>query len=264
MKIARFTMAGQPSPAWGLVQGQAVQPIQATMSSLAQTLRQGGAFTPQGPARPLEQVDLLPPCEPTKIVCVGLNYKHHAEEMNKAIPEEPLLFLKPCSALLPHLGQIELPPSSREVHHEGELAVVIGQRCRRVSQDQALGYVLGAMCLNDVTARDIQQREKRYTRGKGFDTFAPCGPWLETELDLQLVEVTCRVNGQVRQRSTTADMIFPVAEVISFVSHIMTLEPGDIITTGTPSGVGALEDGDTVEVELSGVGTLRNTVVRRP
>ncbi len=194
--------------------------------------------------------DLLAPAEPTKIVCVGLNYLHHAREMNKAVPDEPLLFLKPPSSLLPPGGVIELPPSSNLVHHEGELAVVMGARARKMDPTDALACVLGVTCLNDVTARDIQRREGRYTRGKGFDTFAPCGPLLWTGVDPHALHVSTHVNGALRQESETSDMIFSVSEVLSFVSHIMTLEPGDIVTTGTPSGVGPLVDGDEVIVTL--------------
>jgi 2-keto-4-pentenoate hydratase/2-oxohepta-3-ene-1,7-dioic acid hydratase in catechol pathway len=172
--------------------------------------------------------------------------------MDKAIPEEPLLFLKPSTALLAPGGTIELPSSSNLVHHEGELAVVLGAKARGVAVADALDYVLGVTCLNDVTARDIQRREKRYTRGKGFDTFAPCGPAIWTGIDPQALRISTHVNGERRQESGTDDMIFPVARLISFVSEIMTLMPGDILTTGTPSGVGPLTDGDTVTVTLTG------------
>ena len=217
--------------------------------------------TPLGPP---ESGEVLAPAEPTKIVCVGLNYLHHAREMNKTVPEEPLLFLKPPSALLPPGGVIELPPSASVVHHEGELAVVIGARVRKLSAERAAGCILGVTCLNDVTARDIQRREGRYTRAKGFDTFAPCGPWLWTGVDPQGLHVSTHVNGELRQESPTSDMIFSVAQVLSFISHIMTLEPGDVVSTGTPSGVGPLVDGDEVTVTLAGAGrepmVLRNAV----
>lgn len=221
----------------------------------------GGRVRPLGD--PL-QGELLAPAEPTKIVCVGLNYLHHAREMNKSVPEEPLLFLKPPSALLAPGRTIELPPASQLVHHEGELAVVIGKKARHLRAEDAMEHVLGVTCLNDVTARDIQRREKRYTRGKGFDTFAPCGPRLWTGVDPAGLHVSTHVNGVLRQESPTDDMIFDVPFVLSFVSAIMTLEPGDIVTTGTPSGVGPLVHGDEVTVTLQADGreplVLRNAV----
>lgn len=202
------------------------------------------------------------PSAPTKIICVGLNYQHHAEEMDKQIPEEPLLFMKPPSALLAHEGEVVLPPQSQLVHHEGELAMVIGRRARRVERAEALGYVLGYTTAIDVSARDIQRREGKYTRGKGFDTFCPVGPrvrlgwegWRPTDEVL-----TLEVNGEQRQRSRVDDLIFDLDEIVSFISHVMTLEPGDMILTGTPAGVGPIEDGDRVEVAIEGVGRLRVT-----
>ncbi|HWT83699.1 MAG TPA: fumarylacetoacetate hydrolase family protein, partial [Candidatus Methylomirabilis sp.] len=174
---------------------------------------------------------------------------------------EPLLFLKAPSALLPPGGTVVVPRQSSRVEHEGELALVIGATAARVSASHALEYVKGFTCLDDVTARDIQAREKVYTRAKGFDTFCPVGPWLETEIsDPQALALELRVNGKLRQRGSTADMIFPVAEVIAFISHVMTLYPGDLITTGTPPGVGPLVPGDAVEVEIAGIGVLAHTV----
>ncbi len=198
---------------------------------------------------------------PTKIVAIGQNYRAHAAEMGKELPEEPLLFLKAPSALLAPGGTVRLPAQSSRVEHEGELALVIGRTATRVTAGQALDHVLGYTCLDDVSARDIQRREKVYARAKGFDTFCPVGPWLETGIaDPQALDLELRVNGAVRQRGTTADMIFPVAEVIAFVSHIMTLLPGDLVTTGTPPGVGPLAAGDAVEVEIGGIGVLRHSV----
>jgi 2-keto-4-pentenoate hydratase/2-oxohepta-3-ene-1,7-dioic acid hydratase in catechol pathway len=214
-----------------------------------------------GGAMPLATAALLPPCEPTKVVAVGLNYKAHAAEMGKGLPTEPLLFLKAPSSLLPPGGAVVRPSQSNRVEHEGELALVIGKTAAKVDASEALGFVAGFTCLDDVTARDIQRREQVYTRAKGFDTFCPVGPWLETEIpDPQALALELRVNGTVRQRGSTADMIFPVAEVIAFISRIMTLFPGDLITTGTPPGVGPLASGDAVEVEISGIGTLRHSV----
>jgi len=209
----------------------------------------------------LATAKLLPPCEPTKVVAVGLNYRAHAAEMGKELPEEPLLFLKAPSSLLPPGGTVVLPRQSSRVEHEGELALVIGRMASRINVSHALEYVRGFTCLDDVTARDIQRKEKVYARAKGFDTFCPVGPWLETEIaDPQALSIELRVNGEVRQKGSTADMIFSAAEVVAFVSHIMTLYPGDLITTGTPPGVGPLATGDSVEVEITGIGVLRHNV----
>ena len=205
----------------------------------------------------------LAPCEPSKIVCVGLNYRRHAEEMSKPIPEEPLIFLKPTTAILPPNGTIRLPASSSEVHHEGELAIVIGKSACEVPATEAWEYVAGLTIMNDVTARDIQRREGKYTRGKGFDTFAPLGPTLVMGVDPNELQLTVRVNGEVKQSSGCDDMIFSVPEIIEFISSVMTLLPGDVISTGTPAGVGPLLDGDLVEVEISQIGILRNQVATR-
>lgn len=250
MRFVRLLIAGHAR--WGRLEGELV------------TLLEGDPWEAQvavGGAVPLAEARLLPPCRPTKIVCVGLNYRAHAAEMGKPLPDEPLLFLKAPSALLAPGDTVVLPRESQEVHHEGELALVVGRRARHVDASDALGHVFGYTCLDDVTARDIQRREKVYTRAKGFDTFCPVGPWLETEIpDPQALDVTLRINGEVRQHGATADMIFPVAEIVAYVSRIMTLEPGDLITTGTPPGVGPLHVGDAVEVEIAGVGILRHAV----
>jgi 2-keto-4-pentenoate hydratase/2-oxohepta-3-ene-1,7-dioic acid hydratase in catechol pathway len=215
-------------------------------------------------AMPLATARLLPPCEPTKVVAVGLNYRAHAAEMGKELPEEPLIFLKAPSSLLPPGGTVVLPRQSSRVEHEGELALVIGKTASKVNASKALDYVKGFTCLDDVTARDIQRKEKVYARAKGFDTFCPVGPWLETEIpDPQALDIELRVNGLARQKGSTADMIFPVAEVVAFISHIMTLYPGDLITTGTPPGVGLLVAGDSVEVEIGGIGTLAHKVAAK-
>ncbi len=210
----------------------------------------------------VEDAVLLAPSVPTKILCIGLNYRHHAEEMNKQVPDEPLMFMKPVSALLGPDRAVELPPQSSLVHHEGELAMVVGRRAKRVSEEDFHDVIFGYACANDVTARDIQRREGKYTRGKGFDTFCPFGPRLRParELEIERESVTCRVNGEERQTSGVDDLIFKLPQVVKFVSEVMTLMPGDIILTGTPSGVGELLDGDEVEVEVTGVGVLRHTV----
>ncbi len=201
---------------------------------------------------------LLAPVDPTKIVCVGLNFAQHAAEQNKAIPEEPLLFMKPLTALNHPGGTIELPPQSEEVHFEGELAIVIGRDLKRASETEASAAILGYTCANDVTARDIQRREKRYTRAKGFDTFCPIGPCVVLARDFVPAEhrIQTRVNGVVKQDSGLDDFIFQLPFVVSFISHVMSLKAGDVILTGTPSGVGPMRAGDEIAVEIDGIGTL--------
>jgi 2-keto-4-pentenoate hydratase/2-oxohepta-3-ene-1,7-dioic acid hydratase in catechol pathway len=207
----------------------------------------------------LEGARLLAPVTPTKIVCVGRNYRAHAAELGNEVPAEPLLFFKPPSSIVGPDEAIELPGASERVDHEAELGVVIGERCRRVPAERALDVVFGYTCVNDVTARDLQKKDGQWTRAKGFDTFCPAGPLLVTGLDPSALAVRCRVNGDTRQDGTTRDMIFSVAALVAYVSAIMTLEPGDLIATGTPHGVGPLSDGDVVEVEIEGVGTLRSS-----
>jgi 2-keto-4-pentenoate hydratase/2-oxohepta-3-ene-1,7-dioic acid hydratase in catechol pathway len=203
---------------------------------------------------------LLAVAEPSKIVCVGLNYRRHAEEMGKGLPEVPLIFIKPSTAVVGPGGWIELPPSSAEVHFEGELAVVIGRRASRVAASDAMDHVAGFTLMNDVTARDIQRVENKYTRAKGFDTFAPLGPTLVSGLDPDELHLQTCVQGVVRQSSGCDDLIFKVPDLIAFISDVMTLLPGDVISTGTPAGVGRLEPGDVVEVSIPQIGTLLNPV----
>jgi len=203
----------------------------------------------------------LPPAVPSKIVGVGLNYVDHAHERGRKLPDAPLLFLKPPSALVGHGSPILLPNPDHDVHYEAELAVVIGKRCRHVDKGSWRDVVLGFTCANDVSDRVLQQRDGQFTRGKGFDTFCPLGPDLVTEVDVSDLKVTCRVNGETRQSASTSDMLFDVPTLVAFVSSIMTLEPYDVILTGTPSGVGSLAPGDRVEVEIDGIGKLENPVV---
>jgi len=202
---------------------------------------------------------------PTKIVCVGRNYAEHAKELGNVVPEHPLLFLKPPSSVIADGDPIVLPSMSQRVEHEGEIGVVIGRRLRRVDADATLSAVRGIVCLNDVTARDLQRSDSQWTRAKGFDTFCPVGPRivpLDALPPLAELEVVCRVNGTVRQQGRASDMVFPIPHILSYISHIMTLEPGDLVATGSPAGVGPLEPGDVVEVEIPGVGVLRNPVER--
>jgi 2-keto-4-pentenoate hydratase/2-oxohepta-3-ene-1,7-dioic acid hydratase in catechol pathway len=198
---------------------------------------------------------------PSKIVCVGRNYLEHARELGNDLPERPLLFLKPPSALLADGEAILLPPQSERVEHEGEIAVVIGRRARHVREDAAWDYVAGVAPLNDVTARDLQKPDGQWTRAKGFDTFCPLGTVVPlNRLDPECLQVVCRVNGEERQRGSASDMAFPIARLIAYISAVMTLEPGDVVATGTPAGVGPLRAGDVVEVEIPGVGVLSNPV----
>jgi 2-keto-4-pentenoate hydratase/2-oxohepta-3-ene-1,7-dioic acid hydratase in catechol pathway len=208
-----------------------------------------------------DEVELLAPVVPSKIVCVGRNYREHAAELGNKMPDEPLLFLKAPSAVIASGESIELPSASQQVEHEGELGVVIGRRAHKLSPDvDPLSYVLGYTCVNDVTARDLQRKDVQFTRGKSFDTFCPVGPWIETDIDPGNVAVETRVNSEVKQKGNTADMAFSVSFLIRYISEIMTLYPGDLIATGTPAGVSRMKHGDTVEVEVAGVGVLRNPV----
>ena len=198
---------------------------------------------------------------PSKIICVGRNYADHAAELGNEVPKEPLLFLKAPSALARDRDEIVIPQQSQQVEHEGELAVIIGRGCKDLSESEdPLEYVLGYACLNDVTARDIQRKDVQFTRGKSFDTFCPIGPVIETELDVSDLRVTCSVNGEIRQDGRTSQMVFPVDFLIRYISRQMSLTAGDVIATGTPSGVSKLNPGDVCEVTIDGIGTLRNTV----
>jgi len=252
MHIVRVTT--EDGPAWGVVENDQVRRL------------------PDGPFGSLEgeaslghlyDLPLLAPATPSKIVCVGRNYAAHAAEHGADVPTEPLLFLKPPSSVIAPGAEIMLPELSSQVEHECELALVIGRRCRAVSAERAWEQVLGVTCGNDVTARDLQRADSQWTRGKGFDTFCPLGPWIVTglgEKEVGEIEVSCTVNGEVRQRANTEQMVFSPAFLIAYITQVMTLEPGDVIMTGTPSGVGSLHRGDEVTVEVVRVGKLTNPV----
>ncbi len=225
---------------------------------------EGDEAVAPGFRRPLADVALLAPCRPSKIVCVGRNYADHASEMSNELPKEPLLFFKPASAVNDPNAAIVYPPQSNRVDFEGELAVVIGRRCRNVDRASALDHVLGLTILNDVTARDLQKSDGQWARAKGFDTFAPIGPWIVSNLDWRGLAITTRLNGVVKQSASTASMIFDVPTLLAYISAAFTLEPGDVIATGTPSGVGPMQPGDTVTVAIEGIGELTNRVTAPP
>jgi 2-keto-4-pentenoate hydratase/2-oxohepta-3-ene-1,7-dioic acid hydratase in catechol pathway len=254
--ICRFLSQTTGAPSYGLVRDGSVFPVPP-----AQIFEDAPVpvWSVEGIA--LSEVTLVAPVEPSKIVCVGRNYRDHAAELGNPMPDEPLLFLKPPSSVVAHQEAIELPTASSRVEHEGELGVVIGRRARLLDDSEnPLDYVLGYTCVNDVTARDLQRRDVQFTRAKSFDTFCPVGPYVVGGIDPFDLGVETRVNGEVRQRGRTSAMAFPVSYLIRYISHIMTLEPGDLISTGTPAGVGPLSDGDLVEVEVEHVGLLGNPV----
>lgn len=222
------------------------------------------AWEPTETVVPWESVQLLAPVLPTKVVAVGRNYVDHAEERNASVPEEPLIFLKPATSVIGPDANVIYPSISNEIHHEAELAVVIGKVARHVRAEDAQAYIIGYTAANDVTARDLQTKDGQWARAKGFDTFCPLGPAIETELDpLEKLAVICRVNGEVRQAGFTSDMVFGVAEILEYVTAVMTLLPGDVILTGTPSGISKVEPDEVMEVEIDGIGTLSNRLVKR-
>ncbi|MGD8458383.1 MAG: fumarylacetoacetate hydrolase family protein [Anaerolineales bacterium] len=209
-------------------------------------------------------IQLIAPVVPGKIICIGRNYIAHAEEHEAEVPETPLIFLKPPSSIIGHGETIFLPPQSNQVEHEAELAIVIGKTGRWISAENSLDHILGYTVANDVTARDLQRRDGQWTRGKGFDTFCPVGPWIETDFDPNDTMITCHVNDELRQMGTTRDMVFTVRQLIVFISSVMTLDPGDLILTGTPAGVGPLQPGDLVAVTIEGLGEIFNPVEAEP
>ena len=227
---------------------------------LASTLGDGLQAGPR--VAGLDEVTLLAPCEPSKIVAVGQNYAAHAAELGSDVPSEPILFLKPPTAVIGPGAAIVYPQHlSEQVDHEAELAVVIGRQAYRVRPEEANRYILGYTCANDVTARDLQRRDGQWTRSKSFDTFCPLGPWIVADLDVSSLDVRCRVNGELRQDGNTQDMVFGVSELVAGISAVMTLLPGDVILTGTPSGIGPLHPGDRVAIEVEGIGVLENHVI---
>ncbi len=219
-----------------------------------------GAYQRKEAITPLAEVKLLAPSTPSKIICVGRNYVEHAKELGNEVPNIPLIFLKPPSSVINPGETIILPPQSKQIEHEAELVVVIGKRGHHITAEQAKEHIFGYTVGNDVTARDLQKTDDQWTRAKGFDTFCPFGPWIDTDFDISDALITCKVRGEPRQMASTRDLVFSVPTLIAYISSVMTLEPGDLIFTGTPAGVGALKVGDEVVVEIEGLGVLRNPV----
>jgi len=254
VRVVRVRTGDRPS--WGILRGTDV--FELPEGPYGRDLEPGSRLGL------LDELELLAPTVPTKIVCVGRNYAAHAAEHGADVPAEPLLFFKPPSSVTAPGAEIVLPELSSRIEHEGELALVVGRRCRGVSEKLAWQQILGVTCGNDVTARDLQRADSQWTRGKGFDTFCPLGPWIVTgvkEEELGGLDLSCAVNGEIRQKASTAQMVFSPAFLVAYITQVMTLEPGDVVMTGTPSGVGPLQSGDVVEVSISGVGKLSNPVV---
>lgn len=256
MRIVRYTGKQGGDAAYGIVEDSTIFALEGDLF---------GAYSKGEQVGSVDDVHLLAPLEPGKIVAIGLNYKDHVTELdpNRKLPESPVMFMKPQSAVIGPDEPIELANPENDTHYEAELVVVIGKKARDVSEDDALDYVLGYTAGNDVSDRKVQYAAGQWIQGKGYDTYCPLGPWIETELDPGKVQVQSRLNGEPRQSSNTEVLIFSVPFLISFVSKVMTLNPGDVIMTGTPHGVGPMKAGDTIEVDVEGVGVLRNPVVNR-
>lgn len=251
MKLVRFREGS--TTLCGVLKGETIQVIDGDVF---------GSYRVTERSVSLANVKLLAPCSPSKAVCVGLNYHDHAKEMKLELPAEPLIFLKPATCLLDPEGAIEYPAISQNLHFEAELAVVIKKQAKKVAAADAADYILGYTCANDVTARDLQKKDGQWTRSKAFDTFMPLGPCIETEVDAGNAGIKLYLNGEVKQSSNTSNLIFKIPELMAFITQVMTLYPGDVILTGTSSGVGPMEVGDTVSVEVEGIGRLNNTVVK--
>ncbi|HTF99259.1 MAG TPA: fumarylacetoacetate hydrolase family protein [Nitrospirota bacterium] len=249
MKIIRFDAGSGPES--GILDGDMIAGLDGDVF---------GDCKPLSPRLQVSEVKLLAPCVPSKIVAVGLNYRDHAREMGLSLPEAPVLFLKPPTTVIGPDDAIMIPPAAGRIDHEAELGIVIRRRTKNAGPEEAGKVILGYTCANDVTARDLQKKDVQWTRAKSFDTFCPIGPWIETGLDPSNVLVEAYLNGERRQSSRTGQLIFNVPFLVSFISQVMTLEPGDLIITGTPSGIGPLQPGDTVEVRIEGIGSLKNSV----
>ncbi|MGZ7210041.1 MAG: fumarylacetoacetate hydrolase family protein [Methanobacterium sp.] len=256
MKIVRFLVDGKEKT--GLLEEDLVtelscESIEAVNLSSARIFEKNSVYN-------IADIKIKSPVSPSKIVCVGLNYRDHAEELNMDIPEEPILFLKPSTSIIGHLDNIIYPNSSKQLDYEAEMGIVVSKEATNVKSGNAEEFIGGYTVFNDVTARDLQRKDGQWTRAKSFNTFAPIGPWIETDLDPMNQDISLKLNGEIKQDSNTKNMIFDVYELVEFVSGIMTLHPGDVIATGTPPGVGPMNVEDTVEVEIKGIGTLKNFV----
>ncbi|MCX5612000.1 MULTISPECIES: fumarylacetoacetate hydrolase family protein [unclassified Streptomyces] len=261
MRIARFSIDG--NVAFGVVEGDVAPGAEG---ELVLDIIKGIPFADfelSGTKVPLSKVRLLPPVLPNKVVAIGRNYAEHAAELGNAVPETPITFFKPSTSVVGPGDPIAYPSFSQDLHHEAELAVVIGRMCREVPKERVKDVILGYTCANDVTARDVQQREKQWARAKGFDSSCPLGPWIETDLDPSDLTIQCTVNGEQRQLGRTSDMVRSIEDLIVHITEAMTLLPGDVILTGTPAGVGPLNVGDEVAVTIEGIGTLTNKVIKR-
>jgi len=256
MRIIRFT--AQSKVKYGLLTDGVVQGIQG--SPFTRFKSPAPTFKLDDSVYNLNDVRLLAPCLPSKIVCIGLNYRKHAEEVKLPIPTVPLIFIKPSTAIIAPYTKIMLPHHWKRIDYEGELAIVIGNKTKDVSESQAKNHILGYTCFNDVSDRQAQRDDGQWTRSKSYDTFAPIGPWIETDIDPDDLKIETRLNNELRQSARTSDFIFGVSKIVSFISGIMTLLPGDVIASGTPSGIGPMEPGDMVEVTIEKIGTLRNFV----
>ncbi|MCZ2859929.1 fumarylacetoacetate hydrolase family protein [Blastococcus sp. VKM Ac-2987] len=255
MRIVRYTTAGNGEPAYGVVDGDGdAAAVDRLEGAPYDGLRRTGDRTP------LAEVTLLAPVDPSKVVAFGRNYAEHAKELGNEVPEIPIVFLKPSTSVIGPGAEVAYPALTSDLHYEGELAVVIGRRCKAVDAADVPGVVFGYTVANDLTMRDIQKSEGQWTRGKGFDGACPLGPWVETEIDPSALSLRSTVNGELRQDGTTADMLRDVAECVSWVSQAMTLLPGDVVLTGTPAGVGSLQRGDDIEVTIEGIGTLATRI----
>ncbi|MFC0600725.1 fumarylacetoacetate hydrolase family protein [Streptomyces palmae] len=263
MRIARFSLDGNVG--FGVVEGQPSDPDGPVLDIIKG--HPFAEFERSGQKIPLNKVRLLPPVLPNKVVAIGRNYAEHAAELGNEVPETPVTFFKPSTAVIGPGDPVVYPSFSQEVHHEAELAVVIGRMCKEVPRERVKDVILGYTCANDITARDAQQREKQWARAKGFDSSCPLGPWVETGLALEDIAagigVMCTVNGEQRQLGRTSDMVRPIEDLIVHITEAMTLLPGDVILTGTPAGVGPLVPGDEVAVTIEGIGTLTNKVIKR-
>ena len=254
MKLCRYKLNNQIG--FGVIEGDNISPILGfpKASDLENQIIRNKTYK-------TSEAQILLPTRPSKIVCVGRNYAEHAKELGNEVPKEPLLFLKAPSAIIGNGEKIVIPPQSEQVEHEGELGIVIGKKCKNLSEnDKPFEYVLGYICLNDVTARDLQRKDVQFTRAKSFDTFCPISNFIETDLDVSDIRVTTKVNGIIKQDGRTSQMVFPVSFLIKYISNQMTLNPGDIIATGTPSGVSKLNSGDICEIEIEGLDILQNSV----